>query len=95
MLDLYNQKYGREDLKKYIYAVKLVDIVKTQTLDVTFVVRYILNKNYQLTIEDEKITLDFVLQYQPHLKQNEILAHLYMYTSDDDSVEDFESVSSR
>ena len=44
MLDLYNKKYDRQTLKENIYAVKLVDILKTQTLDVTFIVRYILNE---------------------------------------------------
>ena len=42
MLDLYNKKYTRETLKKYIYSVRLIDILKTQKLDVTFIVRYIL-----------------------------------------------------
>jgi hypothetical protein len=29
MLDLYNNKYDRKTLKEYIYAVRLVDILKT------------------------------------------------------------------
>ena len=41
MIDLYNNKYDRETLKQNIYAVKLIDILKTQTIDVSFVVRYI------------------------------------------------------
>jgi len=41
MLDLYNNKYDRKTLKDNIYAVKLIDILKTQTIDVTFAVRYI------------------------------------------------------
>ena len=45
-IDLYKNKYDRETLKKYIYAVKLIDILKTQTLDVSFVVKYILNSKY-------------------------------------------------
>lgn len=43
MLDLYNYKYDRQTLKDNIYSVKLIDIVKTQTIDVDFVVRYILH----------------------------------------------------
>ena len=35
MLDLYNNKYDRKTLKDNIYALKLIDILKTQTLDVT------------------------------------------------------------
>ena len=36
MLDLYNNKYNRHDLKENIYAVKLIDILKTQKIDVNF-----------------------------------------------------------
>ena len=32
MLDLYNNKYDRVTLKQNIYAVKLIDILKTQIL---------------------------------------------------------------
>jgi hypothetical protein len=73
MLDLYNKQYSRQELKEYIYAVSLKDIVKTQKLDATFVVRYILNPNYQIRENDETITIDMVLEYQPHLKKKDIL----------------------
>jgi hypothetical protein len=52
MLDLYNNKYDRQTLKDNIYAVKLLDILKTQVIDVTFAVRYILNTKYQLDDDD-------------------------------------------
>ena len=67
MLDLYNNKYDRQTLKDNIYAVKLIDILKTQTLDVTFIVRYILNSKYQLDDEDQIITPKMVIKYQPHI----------------------------
>ena len=67
MLDLYNNKYDRATLKKHIYSVSLVDILKTQHLDASFVVRYILNNTYQLTKEEETINIDMVLKYQTHL----------------------------
>ena len=50
MLDLYNIKYDRKTLKNNIYAVNLTDILKTQILDITFIVRYILNDLYQLNV---------------------------------------------
>jgi len=90
MLDLYNTKYTREELKKNIYAVKLVDILKTQTLDTTFIVRYVLNKNYQLTDEDEKITIEMVLHFQPHINKKQLLLEIMLYDKDDDSVENFD-----
>jgi len=92
MLDLYNNKYDRETLKKHIYEVKLIDILKTQTLDISFIVRYILSDLYQLHEEDKKITVNTVLKYQKHISKNELMAELLTYNSDDeDSVEDFES----
>jgi hypothetical protein len=95
MLDLYNQQYDRETLKEYIYAVKLMDILKTQKIDVTFAVRYILNTKYQLDDEDSSITAPIVLKYQPHISYEELQKELQNYDSDDDSVDDFEKVASR
>lgn len=90
MLDLYNNKYDRQTLKDYIFAVKLIDILKTQILDVTFVVRYILNQKYQLIPEDS-ISAKEVLQYQPHIKEKELYKYLCEYESDDDSIVDFDT----
>lgn len=95
MLDLYNNKYDRETLKQNIYAVKLTDIVKTQTLDITFIVRYILSDLYQLSDDDKNITVDMVLKYQPHIQREKLAAALLEYDSDDDSVEDFQTYSER
>jgi hypothetical protein len=86
MLDLYNNKYDRQTLKDNIYALNLLDILKTQKLDYTFVVRYILNKNYQLTEEEEKITIQTVLKYQKHLTYNKLYDTFLEYISDDDSI---------
>jgi hypothetical protein len=92
MLDLYNNKYDRNTLKKNIYAIKLIDILKTQTIDVNFAVRYILNKKYQLHKEDD-ITAPLVLKYQPHIKYDELQRAILEYDSDDDSIENFEIIS--
>lgn len=95
MLDLYNNKYNRKTLKENIYAVKLINILKTQTLDITFVVRYILNYNYQLLDEDKNINIDTVMRYQPHINKMELVKHMQDYSSDDDSIEDFQSFAER
>ncbi len=92
MLDLYNNKYDRETLKANIFAVKLIDILKTQKLDLTFVVRYILQKKYWLVREDS-ITIYEVIKYQPHLLYEDIVKELNDYEDDDDSVVDFETIS--
>jgi hypothetical protein len=94
MLDLYNNKYDRKTLKENIYAVKLIDILKTQTIDVNFAVRYILNKKYQLHDADNLSAPD-VLKYQPHITYEQLQETLSDYESDDDSVDDFETVANR
>ncbi len=95
MLDLYNNKYDRETLKKNIYAVKLIDILKTQTLDLSFIVRYILSDLYQLHNEDKAISMYTVLRYQKHINKQDLIKAMEMYNSDDDSIEDFESYTNR
>ena len=95
MLDLYNKRYSRETLKKYIYSVKLIDILKSQKLDVTFITRYILNPKYQLNEIDEYINIDTVLMYQTHIDKNKLIEGMLHYSADDDSVEDFETFSKK
>jgi hypothetical protein len=95
MLDLYNNKYDRETLKQNIYAVKLLDILKTQTLDITFIVRYILSDLYQLTDQDKSIDVDLVLKYQSHIDKQELMKYMLEYDSDEDSIEDFQSYAER
>jgi hypothetical protein len=95
MLDLYNNKYDRQTLKENIYAVKLIDILKTQTLDITFIVRYILSDLYQFDDEDKKIDIDMVIKLQPHINKDILLLEVNDYNSDDDSVEDFQSYAER
>ena len=93
MLDLYHQQYDRETLKKHIYAVSLIDILKTQKIDASFAVRYLLNPNYQLKPEETIITPKLVLHFQPHITEEELQKEIEDYDSDDDSVDDFESTS--
>ena len=95
MLDLYNNKYDRKILKENIYAVKLMDILKTQTLDISFIVRYILSDLYQLHEEDMRITIEDVIKYQPHINRQKLEKELIDYDSDNDSVEDFQTYSER
>jgi len=95
MLDLYNNKYDRVTLKQNIYAVKLIDILKTQTLDISFIAHYILSDLYQLTDEDRSINIDLVLKLQSHIQREELIIALKEYNSDDDSVEDFQTYSER
>jgi len=95
MLDIYNNKYDRKTLKENIYSLKMIDILKTQILDISFIVRYILSDLYQLTDEDRSIDMTLVLKYQPHIQREKLLAALKDYNSDDDSIEDFQTYSER
>lgn len=94
MIDLYNNKYDRQILKDNIYSVKLIDILKTQKIDVSFAVRYILNEKYQFH-KDDNITAPILLQYQKHISYEELQKELELYDSDDDSVDNFEKVSNK
>lgn len=67
MLDLYNNLYSRDVLKKNIYNLNLIDIIKTQYLDESFICKYILNSAYQLSREEEEIDVVLVLHYQTHI----------------------------
>lgn len=80
-------------IKKNIYALKLIDILKTQKLTARFVVQYILNPIYQLTKEEEQLTITDVLFFQPHVKLDDILNEQLIYDPDADSIEDFETCS--
>ena len=86
MLDLNNNQYNQETLKKYIYAVSLVDILKTQKVDADFAAKYLLQTKYQLTKEESFITPKIVLHFQPHICEEELYKKIIEYDSDDDSI---------
>ena len=72
-LDLNNNKYSLYILKKNIWAFNIWDILKTQKINEEFASNYILNKAFQLTPEEEKITIADVMKYQTHLDENLLL----------------------
>ena len=72
-LDLYNIKYSEEQLREYIYAVNLWDILKTQRISEEFAVEFILNKNFQLTEDEQRIGMMDVLNLQRHLSVHKLL----------------------
>ena len=86
MLDLKKNQYNQETLKKNIYAVSLVDILKTQKVDADFAVKYLLQTKYQLLKEESFITSKIVLHFQPHISEEELNKKLIDYDSDDDSI---------
>lgn len=88
-LNLYENKYDLKILKENIYKLDFFDILKTQTLTPQFLAKYIMNKKYQITPQEEKINIDFVLLTQPHINRLDLVNELINYDSDDDSFEDF------
>lgn len=99
--DLYKQNYSYEILKANIYVVSLVDILKSQSLSLEFCVKYILNKDYQLTEEENKITLEHVLYFQPHISKSDILNYIIQIKKKTlrkertNSFEDFETYTNK
>ena len=99
--ELYKNQYDYETLKANIYAVSLLDILKTQKLTANFCVKYILNETFQLLDEDKLITIEMVKQYQPHILHIDLVRAFMILTNKKmigeriDSVEDFESYMNR
>jgi hypothetical protein len=87
LFDYLGHAAGKDLGKSVAYSAKK-DNIPTQT-------RYVSNKKYQIRDEDEIITAPIVLKYQPHIKYEELQKALNDYESDDDSVDDFETISNR
>lgn len=95
--DLYKNMYDYDTLKANIYCVSLMDILKTQKLNSDFCVKYILNPHFQLTQEEQKITLEIVKKYQPHITENDFIysnvkvSNKKLFGLRIDSIDDFET----
>jgi hypothetical protein len=99
--DLYKNKYSYETLKNNIYAVSLLDILKTQTLTPTFCIKYILNPDFHFIPSDNLITIKDVLKYQPHISYDDlVIAQVKIITvltrgQKSDSLDDFETYAEK
>ena len=93
MFNLYKNQYDRQTLKDNIYAVDFFDLLRTQKIDATFAVRYLLNKKYDLDNKYKILTPELIVKFQPHIKIEDLRYEILNYDSDDDSVTDFETVS--
>jgi hypothetical protein len=78
MLDLFHQQYPIKILIENIYAVSLIDLLKTQKLTEFFITNYILNSDYQLTEEEMQISIADIIKYQPHINMQNILDNVYL-----------------
>jgi hypothetical protein len=50
-----------------IKTVSLLKLIRKQKLTLEFIKEYILNEDYQVTVEESYIDKHFVLQYQKHI----------------------------
>jgi hypothetical protein len=62
---LYSNK--ENELISSINKLDLLTILKKETLSFEFVVNYILNEQYQKSRKERDITIETVINYQPHL----------------------------
>ena len=78
-IDLTTQKYPINDLIWNIYDLDFLEVLRTQHLTEEFTVDYILNKDYQLTEIEKRITIKTVLKCQPHLNNDRLkyLIHVF------------------
>jgi len=88
-IDLKNNKYSMDVLRENIYATGLFEILRTQTITEEFAVNYILNERFQLSDDEEKITIEYVLKMQPQLSKDKLL-RLYVLGPIDDDFPNFE-----
>ena len=71
-LDLYSVQYDMETLARNINSLNLLKIVRQQKLTPQFIKDYILNPDYQVTPEEQYIDINFVLQYQTHITEDDL-----------------------
>ena len=56
-----------QELINNINQLDLLDILRKETLSYNFVLNYILNDTFQKTRKEKDITIETVINYQPHL----------------------------
>jgi hypothetical protein len=71
-LNLDNIQYDMKILAENIKIVSLLKILRKQKLTLEFIKKYILNEEYQLTVEETYIDKYLVLQYQPHINPEDL-----------------------
>lgn len=75
--ELSNKKFDILTLEKNIDNLSLKKLLNTQILTLEFCEKYLLNpEKYGMCIEDDYITMEDILRYQPHL--NDKLYNLKM-----------------
>ena len=63
---MYSNK--EKELINSINRIDMYEVLKKETLSFEFVINYVLNEQYQKTRKEKDITIETVLNYQPHLQ---------------------------
>lgn len=95
MIDLYKNQYDEKTLKDHLFSISLIDLLKTQKISSDFAFTYLLNKDFQITKEEEDLTVNDILFYQPHLKESNLLDLVRMGIRRKGSFEDFQTFSEK
>jgi hypothetical protein len=75
-LDLYSFKFPIDVLESNIDSLDLKTLIKTQDLTYDFIIKYVLNEEYQITPEEKTIDIYDVIYNQPHIDINELKKRL-------------------
>ena len=91
--DLRINKYNIETLERNVDNLNMKTCVNTQVLTAEFCVKYILNKDFQFTKEEQEINIETIKKYQPHLLDIDMVikSSAKNLKKRIDSFEDFES----
>lgn len=74
--DLVLNQYDTNILEKNLSNLDMKIILRTQTLDINFIVNYILNEKYQILESEKDIDILSVLCLQKHINKEELLNNL-------------------
>lgn len=78
-LDLYSFSFPIDVLESNINSLDLRTLIKTQELTYDFIIKYILNDEYQITPEEKTIDIFDVVYNQPHINIDKLKIRLNLY----------------
>lgn len=71
-IDLYSYTFPLNILEKNVNSLDLKTLIKTQTLSYDFIIKYVLNEEYQITPEEKTIDIYDVVYNQSHINIDEL-----------------------
>lgn len=71
-IDLYSYKFPIDILENNINNLDLLTLIKTQDLTYEFIIKYVLNEEYQITPEEKTIDIYDVVNNQKNINLQEL-----------------------